>query len=1460
MRRASINCFGFGGSNAHAVIDQPSQAERKAYLSSHRSGDDGDDEDEDDYVLGDDTSSETQPPLRPYALVLSANDAAALKANMSSLCGHVANLGVRAPLADLAYTLSERRSRLWHRSFVITDTVENLDESAFTVGKKSTNAPKIGLVFTGQGAQWPQMGKDLVATYPQVRSLLRELDDVLQAQADAPNWTLEAELTEARSPEHLRQPEFSQPLVTALQICILYLLQSWGVEPSAVVGHSSGEIAAAYAAGYLDRAGAIKAAFYRGRAAVDCQRNGLAGPVVGMLAVGLGADKAEPFLSKHPGAWIACFNSPSSVTISGHKDELERLGDELREAGHFARMLHVDLAYHSPLMRDIGDAYGQLLRDDQDFSHTERDAGSDKVAMFSSVTGEEKHSPADADYWVSNMVSPVRFAEALERLVASEQPDMLIEIGPSGALAGPVSQVLKSDSLASAGSISYLASWARGAGAVKALLTVMGRLFVAGAPVDLAEPNGGYESPRTIVDLPNYQWNHGARYWHENQTSVEWRNKRYITHDLLGSKIPGTTWKAPSWRKKLSLADVPWLRDHQMGPDVLVPGMAFVAMAVEAMYQKHCVLHPDASTGAQRPSDLAYRFRNVKFDRAVVVEEGKPTTLLLTLASVPGSDEWHEFRVRTTAAEDQNIVYEHCKGLVRVQEAIGADGALHGDDLAPLRHPQSAEPWYKLQREMGSHFGPSFRKIKQWETVSGQRSCRATLSLEPPASAWDPQSAYPIHPAVLDVCQQTATAAFLAGERSTLKDVIILSQIDDMVINRVPHQLHDGLSLAEAVWTGRGRPESVQSWSTNVAVHDPDSGALYVRFRGLNYVRLDVEEKPDAHTFAAVQWKPDIAHVSQDHLFYVKPREHGLLDEVVDLVAHKTPRLGVLELGLHDVEPADAQSLWFQGGSAASRSARAAYSSYTYAAPDARVQVAVEAANAGRSGHATFQWLALSQDDLGLPSSSLQCDLAIVHSSAGAEVELDRVLAKLRSKAKPEAFILVVVHDARAASPSLYTTHYQDGDTASEDDSPTDPDSEDKTPLSSNSSVASTSDIKQHTEHDGLYQRLHKTANVLRTFGSPRSYLCRNDRQQQHGQIGGNVVVFRLGNTTPPLAAALRREIEAWGCTIAEKPIEDMETSNGLPSASLTDASVVLVLDELAGPVFPSVSESHWEQTKKLVGSGKPILWVTQGAQTDTVGTPENAMIQGLFRVARREDPGVRLTTLDVQNPASPAAHWAIERILQRVLLTQGTDVDHEYAEREGVLLIPRLVVDDALNEFKRADRGAGIAPVTREFHTSEAQVRLQAEKKGSLESLTWCETTAGQVPVEPGKIDIQVMAMGVNFKDVATTMGIVPENEQMIGCECAGYVRRLGAGVTGYQLGDRVVAQINGTYVNHLQVAADRVHVIPGTMTFEEATTIPLVYLTAIYSLYHMANLQEGQVRCCRSLALSFSSTDTHG
>ena len=369
------------------------------------------------------------------------------------------------------------------------------------------------------------------------------------------------ELVQPSSPDRLRIPEFSQPLATALQLAILAILKSWGVSPMAVVGHSSGEIAASYAAGLLTTEEAIKIAFFRGQACVHNQ----ARSALGMLAVGLDPDRVQAYIGDLRNlVQVGCFNSSSSVTLSGDLQALEKIKSELERDGHFARMLQVDFAYHSMFMANSAISYGDMIL---------RNCGPplqgrEHIAMFSSVTGKRLDQACDANYWTTNMTSPVRFDEAVREMVSGrEGANFLIEIGPSGALAGPIKQI--KNVLGDHGSnIQYCAALSRGKGAIKSLFDVAGRLFISGGSVNLSKVNETQQldkaNPSVIVDLPNYVWNHSTKYWYESEASKDWRFRKFPHHDLLGSKILGTSWNAPSWKKTLRVENLHWLKDHRV--------------------------------------------------------------------------------------------------------------------------------------------------------------------------------------------------------------------------------------------------------------------------------------------------------------------------------------------------------------------------------------------------------------------------------------------------------------------------------------------------------------------------------------------------------------------------------------------------------------------------------------------------------------------------------------------------------------------------------------------------------------------------------------------------------------------------------------------------------------------------------------------------------------------------------
>lgn len=340
--RISINSFGIGGTNAHVILDS---ARSFNVANGHNT-----------------TNSAAIPAAarnphtyeaRPQLLLLSATSASSLqKTNesfkdlISSKCNGPESSDY---LQNLAYTLANRRELFSHRSFIVASSD---GPGVVSSGRKAASPrPNLVMVFTGQGAQWPRMDRELLLRSDLCfQSSIRSLDQHLrEAQAPAtPQWTLEEELLKPTKKSSVQTAELSQPLCTAVQIALVDLFAAVGIEPHAVVGHSSGEIAAAYAAGALSAKEAIIAAWQRGLAVKKQTKPGA------MAAVGLSWDDIRGFLS--PKVVVACENSPKSVTLSGDAIEVEETISQIKKAypNALARLLKVDKAYYSYLMREIG--------------------------------------------------------------------------------------------------------------------------------------------------------------------------------------------------------------------------------------------------------------------------------------------------------------------------------------------------------------------------------------------------------------------------------------------------------------------------------------------------------------------------------------------------------------------------------------------------------------------------------------------------------------------------------------------------------------------------------------------------------------------------------------------------------------------------------------------------------------------------------------------------------------------------------------------------------------------------------------------------------------------------------------------------------------------------------------------------------------------------------------------------
>lgn len=380
----------------------------------------------------------------------------------------------------------------------------------------------------------------------------------------------------------------SQPCTVALQMCLVDLLRSWGVEPTAVTSHSSGEIAAAYAVGALTFAEALGVVYYRGEYALKHQQEALRlhGPG-GMIAAGLSAEKADEYIKKITVGRlvVACVNSPDSVTISGDAVALDEVIQILAAEDIFARKLQVPLAYHSHHMDAMANDYltslKALLPDTRQWSWN-------GVIFSSPVTGSRLASPKSlgAEHWVSNLTSPVLFAQAFDSMCfqtsARDKPeiDLVVEIGAHSTLSGPIRQIMENQT------ISYVSCLKRGADAVHTMQDTACELVARGEPVALREVNSvcGHGGHKFVHGLPCYPWNHEKQYWTESRRYKEYRDGRYAAHELLGVLVPGANPITPTWRSFLRIADIPWLADHQLDSKIVLPGAEYVAMAIEAVH------------------------------------------------------------------------------------------------------------------------------------------------------------------------------------------------------------------------------------------------------------------------------------------------------------------------------------------------------------------------------------------------------------------------------------------------------------------------------------------------------------------------------------------------------------------------------------------------------------------------------------------------------------------------------------------------------------------------------------------------------------------------------------------------------------------------------------------------------------------------------------------------------------
>ncbi|WYZ42296.1 hypothetical protein EsH8_V_001191 [Colletotrichum jinshuiense] len=858
-RRASVGSYGFGGTNAHVVLESHVSAGDVAHRSRR-----------DNY---DNDSHPEMPVVGPF--VLSAASRFSLVAGVRHLAQYITQ-NPQQDLDNVAWTLAHRRSMLPYRisspgAASPAELVDKLQaivdklkktQSLSSFGTETQMRPSTGsrdldqdltdsacvldermtilAIFTGQGAQWPGMGRELLQWNARFQATIAACDEVLKGlpEAHRPSWSIKDEILKPPdTPDsQLGRAEIASPVVTALQLALVDLLKASGVRFAAVVGHSSGETAALYAAGILGLDDCVKIAYYKGFSGRHSTRKGA------MLAVGLSYDRAQAFCSQPQFSGrigVAASNAPASVTISGDADAIAEAKEALDGEGTFARVLRVDRAYHSdhttevlPFLRKYleGCSIAVCCQPRAASGSTDLD-NNDSPAWISTLYGNNEimsvnHDEIKCDYWLKSATDTVLFSQAVEASLVHGPFDLIMEIGPHAALQGPTIQTITA---ALGSSPPYTSVLNRGKDAIETFSSSFGHIWEhAVRSLDMVDLNlyqrtfesgnhdeSGRSCTRSVVKgLPSYQWDQ-QRHWHESRMAANLRLRGGPPpNELLGRRCPDDSDTVMRWRNLLCLEELPWLQGHAFQGAAVFPMAGYVAVALEAMLAMAGTRNKKAGP-ALLDEIVEMRVEDLVVHEALSLEScGKFETLVTLVERIgtpfrAGANE-HTPEYRTLAAD---FTFEGCAltddGRIpelnrycsaRVVLSFVSDGHDDVDDVYssllsspyvcpyPERHPQRARglaldvtEFYSHLKRIGIQYEGPFRAITRGNREEASHTASASCVWDNPV---DQVGGFTLlHPAVLDTSLQAIIAALYAPGSTRFGSPLLPVRMGRLAVN-----------------------------------------------------------------------------------------------------------------------------------------------------------------------------------------------------------------------------------------------------------------------------------------------------------------------------------------------------------------------------------------------------------------------------------------------------------------------------------------------------------------------------------------------------------------------------------------------------------------------------------------------------------------------------------------------------
>lgn len=849
-RRAGVSSFGFGGVNAHVILEESSVPEEIVVTKIERPS---------------------------HLMTLSAKTEKALK-ELAKRYQIYLSSDFKISLADICYTANSGRSHFDYRLAIVADSREQLVDqlTVFASGKDTTGLisgqsgkkpPEIAFLFTGQGSQYINMGRQLYDSQPIFRQTIEQCDEILRPY-------LKHSLLEVLYPTQaleqvsslLDQTAYTQPALFAFEYALYQLWKSWGIEPNVVMGHSVGEYVAATVAGVFSLEDALKLIFHRGQLMQQLPSGG------GMASLMASEEMVREVIAPYAHTVaIAAINGPQSVVISGTSKDIAAICQQVSTQGVKTKLLQVSHAFHSPLMTPMLKEFEQVA--------SQITYNQPQIPLISNVTGQlAGENVTNAQYWMNHVRQTVRFADSMQTLHQLGH-EVFLEVGPKPILLGMGRECLP-DSVGL-----WLPSLRPGVPEWQQLLSSLGELYVAGMAVDWSGFDRDYF--RKKVTLPTYPFQR-QRYWIENTPRRHQRQQNSTKlHPLLDKKLQLPLSKEILFESEFSTQNIPFLVDHQVYNQIVVPGACHLSLLLGAagltFASESCLLE------------------NIVFPQALAIPEDKARTVQLVLSPEESGASFQLISFDTVPNGSTQVSQWLVHATGKISKGVNTTPETVFFQQIQTRCTQqiAAVEIYQSWQKRQIQFGTSFQWLDSiW---CGEGEALAKLKW---LSVADSLEEYQLYPGLLDSCLQLSSIFFSDEE------TFVPFAIESFQFYQRPQ--------SQQLWCHAVRSQSENSHSdkllADIRLFD-GNGQLIAEIKGfeakkatpntlLQSLQQDFKENSLENWLYEVEWHPQVRfsseQLSPDYLPAIEEISRKLQPQYSQLMAE--PQLKVYEAAVSQLE------------------------------------------------------------------------------------------------------------------------------------------------------------------------------------------------------------------------------------------------------------------------------------------------------------------------------------------------------------------------------------------------------------------------------------------------------------------------------------------------------------------------------------------------------------------------------